>query len=98
MAMGRDCVAHVHREDVPIEVHHVWPKGDGGPDVKTNRVRVCANAHSSIHDLLDKGRKVLGGPAGLPWSVRHRYGRKVRQLAQAGWDAIAAKRANTPDH
>jgi hypothetical protein len=90
MAMGRDCAAHKHREDVPLEVHHVHPVGDGGPNVKTNRVSVCSNAHGAIHDLLDKGRKVAGGPNALPWLVRIRYGRGVRKLAQAGWDAIHA--------
>lgn len=90
MAMGRDCAAHHHREDVPIELHHVWPVGDGGPNIKANRVSVCANAHSSIHDLLDKGRKIAGGPAALPWRVRLRYGQGVRRIARAGWDAIHA--------
>jgi hypothetical protein len=37
--MGRDCFAHRHSDDVPLELHHVWPKSyQGGPDVKANRI------------------------------------------------------------
>lgn len=88
MAMGRDCWAHRHRDDVPLENHHVWPLGDGGPDVAANRVRVCANAHSSTHDLLNRMRKTGGR---VPWLARMRYGVKVRRLAQAGYAAIHAR-------
>ncbi len=93
--MGRDCAVHRHREDVPLEVHHIWPMGDGGPDKAHNRVRLCANAHGAIHDLIDKGRKVKG-PGNLPWLLKRRYGRKVRQLAATGWAFIAAAKPPKP--
>jgi hypothetical protein len=82
-AMGTNCWAHKHRELVPIEVHHVFPLGDGGPNVAANKVPICSNAHSSAHDLLDKMRK---GP--VPWPVRRRYGVRVRHIAATGWEAI----------
>lgn len=46
------CVAD-HRP-VPLEmhVHHVWPLGDGGPNVTGNMVTLCPTTHSSAHDLL----------------------------------------------
>lgn len=94
MAMGRNCWAHVHRDDVPLEDHHVWPLGNGGPNVKANRLRVCSNAHSSTHDLL---AKMLAAPAGrVPWRVRIRYGRKVRCLAAAGYQAITTRTVVAP--
>jgi len=92
--MGMECWAHKHREFVPYEDHHVWPKGEGGPDVKANKVRICANAHSSTHDLLSKMLKAKS--ARLPWVVRRRYGRKVRRLAAAGYEAITTRTIVTP--
>ena len=86
-AMGTSCWAHHHRELVPIEVHHVWPVGDGGPNVAFNKIPLCSNAHSAAHDLLDKLRK-----GNVPWTVRRRYGRKVRRVAEAGYTAIAERR------
>lgn len=93
-AMGDNCWAHKHRELVPIEVHHVWPVGNGGPNVKENKVSLCANAHSSTHDLL--ARMVKADTDGLPWLVRRRYGRKVRRLASAGLQAIKTRLVVTP--
>jgi hypothetical protein len=86
-AMGRTCAVHNHREDVPLERHHVWPLGHLGPDVPANIVTLCANAHGSVHSLLDQARKV-GGVDKVPWLVRRRYGRRVRRVAEAGYQAI----------
>lgn len=93
-AMGRACWAHKHRDDVPIEVHHVWPTADGGPNVPANRVPLCANAHSSTHDLLAKMRKAK--TVRLPWLVQIRYGSKVRRLARAGYTAIQSRMIVAP--
>jgi 5-methylcytosine-specific restriction endonuclease McrA len=92
--MGRDCWAHRHRDDVPLEVHHVWPLGHGGPDAKPNKVSLCANAHSATHDLLAKMLKA--GTHRPPWLVRIRYGRGVRRLAVAGYAAIKARTVIAP--
>lgn len=92
--MGRTCWAHHHREQVPLEVHHVWPKGAGGPDVAANKVTICANAHSSCHDLLLKMLKA--GTVKPPWLVRRLYGRKVRRLAVAGYTAIQTRTVVAP--
>lgn len=94
MAMGRDCWAHRHRDDVPLEDHHVWPVGNGGPNVRTNKVRICSNAHSSVHDLLSK--MLAAHTTAVPWAVRRRYGRKVRRLATAGFQAITTRVIVTP--
>ena len=94
MAMGRDCWAHRHRDDVPLEDHHVWPLGHGGPDIRPNKVRVCSNAHSATHDLL---AKMLKSPTGrVPWRARLRYGHKVRRLATTGYAAIKARMVIVP--
>lgn len=87
MPMGTTCAVHRHRELVPIERHHVWPLGEGGPDAPTNRIVVCANGHYSIHALLDLLLKNRGQ---LPWTVRRQYGPRVRQYARAGYEQITA--------
>lgn len=88
MAMGTDCAAHKHRELVPLEIHHVHPLGMGGADEPSNKVSVCSNAHSSIHDYLHKLVKHSGC---LPWTVRRLYGVKVRRLAERGYKEWKAK-------
>ena len=93
-AMGTTCWAHRHRELVPIERHHVWPLGENGPNSKDNIVDLCANAHSATHDLL--GKMLKAHTADLPWTVRRRYGRKVRRLAEAGYLAILTRAVVSP--
>jgi hypothetical protein len=93
--MGTDCAVHRHRELVPMNVHHVWPLGDGGPDEPWNEITVCMNGHGSIHALLDLYKK-HDGPAGVPWSVKRQYGRRVRALAAKGYDAIQNTRHILP--
>lgn len=82
--MGRTCAVHRHRDDVPLEVHHIWPRGRGGADVAINRVTVCANGHSAIHELLTRIERA-GTYKAVPWRVRIRFGFKVRRLALQGW-------------
>jgi len=81
--MGTECACHNHREHVPIERHHVWPLGMGGPDDAANKVVVCANAHYSIHAALDLLVKSEGQPPAEAWS---HYGWKVRRLARRGYE------------
>lgn len=85
-AMGTRCVAHQHREWVPLEHHHVWPTGHGGPNVAGNLEWLCANGHGAVHDLLERMLKAAGGR--VSWAVRRRYGRGVRRVAQLGYDRI----------
>lgn len=90
--MGTDCWAHRHRELVPLEDHHIWPLGEGGPNTKANRIMVCSNAHSSVHDLLAKLKK---GP--VAWPIRRQYGVRVRALALAGQEAMRTRVVRRPE-
>jgi hypothetical protein len=81
--MGMECACHTHRETVPIEKHHVWPLGMGGPDTEANRITVCANAHYSIHAYLDL--LVKGAGEVFPNEGR-RFSLKVRRYARYGYD------------
>lgn len=79
--MGQECVCHHHRELVPIEKHHIWPLGMGGPDAEYNKVPVCANAHYSIHAFMDL---LVKGEGAQPPTWRQ-YGAKVRRYARSGY-------------
>lgn len=80
--MGTVCAVHRHRSSVPIQTHHVFPVGLGGPNVHSNRVQICADGHTEVHNYMN----LLVGDA-VPWRVRLRYGFRVRRLARQGWDA-----------
>ena len=88
--MGRNCQVHRHRELVPLERHHIWPKAMGGPDTPDNLMDLCANAHGSAHNLLTLmlRARLTGKP--VPWTIRRLYGKGVRAVAQRGYDAIVA--------
>lgn len=68
--------------------HHVWPKGDGGPDILDNIVVVCATGHYNIHDLLEH-YKMLGG--NVPYGVLRRYALGERKYAKLGYDRLTRK-------
>lgn len=82
-ARGAELVCHRHDSLVSYEDHHVWPVGYHGPDVPSNIVRICCNAHSDIHYLME--RLLRGKPV-----VLAEYGPVVRTLAQRGQREVIA--------
>lgn len=62
--------------------HHVWPKGDGGPDIEDNIIAVCPSGHYNIHELL-KEFKIHSG--NLPYSVTRTYTYGERKYAELGY-------------
>lgn len=83
MKRGLECAAHVHSNKVPQEDHHVWPLGYHGPDVASNKVRICCNAHSDAHyilELLLKGKKI-------DWRD---WGLGTKHIAIRGYEAVMA--------
>lgn len=90
MPMGVSCAVHKHRTYVPMERHHRWPIGMGGPDVAANIVTLCCNGHYEVHEYLRQ--LILHGGVVPPELSRH-FGVKVRALARAGWEA-----AGSPTH
>lgn len=87
---GTECWCHQHREHVPQESHHIWPLGWGGPDLQTNRILICSNAHSAIHRLMAIWVKTGQTPGPL---VMRQYGPRVRFLARLG---VLSYRTQTP--
>lgn len=80
---GRKCEAHVHDSLVPQERHHVWPLGYHGPNIPSNLVTICCNAHSDVHYMMEAMLK------GKPYD-RREYGVGVRRIAEAGYKAVMA--------
>jgi hypothetical protein len=69
-----------HRPGLTVcDVHHIWPQGEGGPDVAANRVNVCPTGHRNIHEALNALKKGKTPP---------KVARKELALAQLGWDRI----------
>jgi hypothetical protein len=87
--MGHLCAVHQHDEWVPINSHHVWPLGMGGPDEPANRVNVCMNGHGQIHAYMDLLIK-HGDP--VPWDLAKHFGHAVRTYAMTGWDRAGRPR------
>jgi hypothetical protein len=67
----------------PVEIHHVWPKGYHGPDIASNKIKICPNAHSAIHFLMELMLR------GKPYNPHH-YGATIRHYAEAGYRAVMA--------
>lgn len=80
----------VHNQHSPHshvnEIHHVWPKGEGGPDIPENRIVVCATGHNSIHQLLNQFKAHKGD---VPYAVLRTYSFGERKYARLGYDRIA---------
>lgn len=95
MIRGRVCLAHPsHPCQVPIEVHHVRPVARGGMGTAT--VQLCANAHGTVHHLLDAIEDqalvspyatVLEVIRNLPRDVWASYPGAERVIAYRGWQA-----------
>jgi hypothetical protein len=79
----------VHQKHMPEthinHRHHVWPKGDGGPDISDNIIVVCATGHYNIHDLLAHFKSLMGE---VPYSIMRRYSMKERFYADLGYKRI----------
>ena len=82
--MARDnkgFACHKHTSMVSYESHHIWPVAYHGPDTPENRVKVCCNAHSDIHYLME--RLLRSKP--VEW---REYGMMIRWYAWQGYKAV----------
>lgn len=79
---GRLCLVHKHDEWVPLNDHHIWPVGMGGPNIAANKITVCTNGHYMIHEFL---RLLIKYAGEVPWTIAQHFGPKVRSYARIGW-------------
>ena len=80
----------VHNKHIPNphlnERHHVWPLGEGGPDIPENIVVVCPTGHFNIHALL-KLFKLHAGPP--PYTELRQFTHGERNVAELGYVRLA---------
>ena len=84
--MARDnqgFACHEHRRMVSYEMHHIWPLGYHGPDTAANKIKICPNAHSDIHYLMERMFR------SKPYN-RREYGWKIFYYARSGYDQVTA--------
>ncbi len=73
--------------------HHVWPLGEGGPDIDSNLMILCPTMHANAHKLWRRYKK-LGGPP--PWSELREFAPYCRYIVSIGWRQKEAANA-VPD-
>lgn len=62
--------------------HHIWPLGEGGPDIQDNIVVVCPTGHTNMHCLLKEYKTHMGN---VPYTVIRTYSVEERKYAELGW-------------
>lgn len=84
------CLVHgVHKPEPHVNHwHHVWPLGEGGPDIPDNKVVICPTGHMNVHDLLQHFKIMMGR---VPYSVQKHYTVEERKLAKLGFDRLSRK-------
>lgn len=65
--------------------HHVWPLGEGGPNIEDNIIVVCPTGHVNIHDLLQEHKLHMGK---TPYSIVRQYTHLERAYADLGYKRI----------
>jgi hypothetical protein len=83
MVMQEDCAVHKHHEWVPVNKHHIWPQGFGGPSTPDNLITLCTNGHYAIHEFI---RQLILHGGTVPWTTAQHFGPKVRDIARIGWE------------
>ena len=80
------CELHNSHYPAPrrIDVHHIWPSGEGGPDIPENIVGVCQTGHTNIHTLLEI--YLDGGPE---VGAERTFGKNERKYAKLGYERIS---------
>lgn len=80
----RKCHCVLRHNPIPQELHrhHVWPLGEGGPDVSENLLWLCPTTHSNIHKLWRLYETHKGAP---PYTIRRQYSIYARSIVDRGW-------------
>lgn len=75
------CVGKHIPKVMETEKHHIWPIGEGGPDIKENLLVLCPTTHSNIHKLWRIYEKVGGRPS---WEILKNYSEFAREVVEKG--------------
>jgi hypothetical protein len=79
------CVKDHVPKQLPMEAeaHHIWPLGEGGPDISVNMIYVCPTTHTKIHNLWRLYDKY--DPGKVPYNIIDNYSLYVRRIVLDGW-------------
>lgn len=76
----------LHKQHIPEthinHRHHVWPLGEGGPDIEDNIVVSCATGHMNVHRLLQEYKIHMGN---VPYAILRIYSFNERKYAELGY-------------
>lgn len=75
------CVGKHIPKALELHRHHVWPLGEGGPDVRENLVILCPTTHSNVHRLWRLYDEYNGRP---PWDILKTYSEYTRAIVERG--------------
>jgi hypothetical protein len=75
------CVTKHVPKALELHKHHVWPLGEGGPDIKSNLVILCPTTHSNVHRLWRLYEETEGRP---PWEILRNYSEYTRAIVEKG--------------
>lgn len=82
------CVKNHTPKVLDVEQHHIWPLGEGGPDVPANRIWLCPTTHTNVHTYLRWLIRLGDRSRPFHWDQMPRYARRV---AEHGWRRIKAQ-------
>lgn len=80
-----DCIVHKVHAPTPYgtDLHHVWPKGMGGPDVAENKIPLCSTGHQNVHRFLEH---LVKGEGSVDWELARKFHPNERKYAKLGYD------------
>jgi hypothetical protein len=81
--LSTDCAVHEHDSWNPTNIHHIWPRGLGGPNTAANKIVVCMNGHGAIHAFL---QFLIDFNGDVPYDISKHFGIKVKLYARQGWN------------
>ena len=100
MTHAPPCLVHkVHNPRVnDTEVHHIFPRGLGGPDVPANKVAICGTGHNNVHALLREWEHLGHAPDKTVLATFHPGERKLAERGWTEWQAakVLAARPGEP--
>lgn len=85
-----DCLIHSAHKPTPHlnHRHHVWPLGEGGPNIEDNIVVACPTGHVNIHEVIKLYTLYMGRP---PYKELRRFSFNERKYGKLGFDRITRK-------
>jgi hypothetical protein len=85
------CVTKHVPKALELHKHHMWPLGEGGPDVRENLVILCPTTHSNVHRLWRLYEETDGRPS---WDILRNYSEYARAIVEKGREERRRARAS----